>query len=117
MRSAASCGGTAGDCIGWNAQCFAAIAGDAVDVLFVCGTDFGTQSSQFCSVRTFDEVWAPYYRRVNDWVHRHTRWKTFKHSCGAVRPLIERLFANPAVDFIHAHFAKPGCFAATIRRA
>lgn len=34
-----------------------------------------------------------------------------------VEPLIERLFANPAVDFIHAHFAKPGCFAATIRRA
>ncbi len=31
--------------------------------------------------------------------------------------LIERLFANPAVDFIHAHFAKRGCFAATIRRA
>ncbi|MFN9031508.1 MAG: DUF1203 domain-containing protein [Betaproteobacteria bacterium] len=34
-----------------------------------------------------------------------------------VEPLIERLFANPAVDFIHAHFAKPGCFAATVRRA
>lgn len=29
--------------------------------------------------------------------------------------LIARLFANPAVDFIHAHFAKHGCFAATLR--
>lgn len=30
---------------------------------------------------------------------------------------IARLFTNPAVDIIHAHFAKRGCFAATIRRA
>lgn len=74
-----------------NLETFARIAGDAVDVLFVCGTDFGTQASQFCSRQTFAEVWAPYYRRVNDWVHRHTRWKTFKHTCGAVYPLIEPL--------------------------
>lgn len=74
-----------------NLETFARIAGDAIDVLFVCGTDFGTQASQFCSRATFDELWAPYYRRVNDWVHRHTKWKTFKHTCGAVYPLIPQL--------------------------
>lgn len=74
-----------------NLETFAGIAGDAIDVLFVCGTDFGTQASQFCSRATFDDLWAPYYRRVNDWVHRHTKWKTFKHTCGAVRPLIPNL--------------------------
>ncbi|MBI4623606.1 MAG: methyltransferase [Verrucomicrobia bacterium] len=76
-----------------NLETFARLAGDAVDVLFVCGTDFGTQTSQFCSPATFDELFAPYYRQVNDWVHRHTAWKTFKHSCGAVRPLIDRFIA------------------------
>ncbi|MDI1336897.1 MAG: uroporphyrinogen decarboxylase family protein [Lacunisphaera sp.] len=76
-----------------NLATFAAIAGDTVDVLFLCGTDFGTQTSQFCSPATFDELYAPYYRQVNDWVHRHTKWKTFKHSCGAVRPLIDRFIA------------------------
>ncbi len=76
-----------------NLETFAALAGDAVDVLKVCGTDFGTQNSQFCSPATFDELYAPYYRRINDWVHRHTAWKTFKHSCGAVRPLIDRFIA------------------------
>ena len=30
----------------------------------------------------------PYYKRINDWVHRHTAWKAFKHSCGAVETLI-----------------------------
>ncbi|BET66650.1 uroporphyrinogen decarboxylase family protein [Opitutales bacterium ASA1] len=71
-----------------NLAVFAEIAGDVVDVLFVCGTDFGTQTSQFCSAATFEELYAPYYRRVNAWVHAHTRWKTFKHCCGAIRPLI-----------------------------
>ena len=32
-------------------------------------------------------------------------------------PLIERLFADPAVAYIHAHYAKPGCYAARINRA
>ena len=30
----------------------------------------------------------PYYKRVNEWVHRNTKWKTFKHSCGAVSKFI-----------------------------
>jgi len=62
--------------------------GDRVQAVFICGTDFGTQQSTFCSVGTFRSLYAPYYKRVNDWVHRHTAWKTFKHSCGAVETLI-----------------------------
>jgi hypothetical protein len=31
--------------------------------------------------------------------------------------LIERLFADPAIAYIHAHYAKPGCYAARIDRA
>ena len=30
-------------------------AGDCIDVVFVCGTDFGTQISTFCSADTFKE--------------------------------------------------------------
>jgi hypothetical protein len=63
-------------------------AGDLVDVINICGTDFGTQNSSFCSVGTFRELWLPYYRRINDWVHRNTGWRTFKHSCGAVSKFI-----------------------------
>jgi hypothetical protein len=62
--------------------------GDQVQAVFLCGTDFGTQQSTFCSVATFRELYMPYYKRLNDWVHRHTGWKTFKHSCGAVETLI-----------------------------
>jgi hypothetical protein len=63
--------------------------GEAVDVLYVCGTDFGTQHSQFCSAKTFRSLYFPSYQKINHWVHRNTGWKTFKHSCGAVEPLIQ----------------------------
>jgi hypothetical protein len=67
--------------------------GAAWDAIFVCGTDFGTQTSSFCSPATFDELYAPYYKRMNDWIHAHTPWKTFKHSCGAVEPFMSHFIA------------------------
>jgi len=62
--------------------------GSKVDVVFTCGTDFGTQDSQFCSPETFYELWLPHYKRLNDWVHTNTTWKVFKHSCGAILPIL-----------------------------
>jgi Protein of unknown function (DUF1203) len=35
----------------------------------------------------------------------------------ALEPLIERLFANPAIAYIQAHYARRGCYAARIERA
>jgi len=58
--------------------------GDRLDAVMTCGTDFGTQTSAFCSVDTFEGLWSPYYRQINDWIHDNTGWKTFKHSCGSV---------------------------------
>jgi hypothetical protein len=74
--------------------------GDVVDVVFICGTDFGTQISTFCSGETFEELYAPYYRKMNDWIHQNTNWKTFKHSCGAVEPFIQR-FINCGFDILN----------------
>jgi len=71
-----------------NLQRIAARMADLVDVVYICGTDFGTQKSAFCSVETFRELWMPYYSRINAWIHNNTRWKTFKHSCGAVEKFI-----------------------------
>ncbi len=74
--------------------------GDKVDVVFTCGTDFGTQNSTFCSPDTYDRVWMPYYRKVNDWIHLNTNWKTFKHSCGAVESLMDH-FIESGFDIIN----------------
>jgi len=33
-----------------------------------------------------------------------------------IEPLIERFFANPDISYLHAHYAKRGCYAARIER-
>ena len=71
-----------------NLEKVAARVRDRVQAVFVCGTDFGTQQSTFCSVGTFRSLYMPYYKKINAWIHAHTPWKTFKHSCGAVASLI-----------------------------
>ncbi len=68
-----------------------AAVGDRIDVVYLCGTDFGTQTSSFCSVPTFRELWLPYYRAICGWIHANTSWKCFKHSCGAVEKFLESL--------------------------
>ncbi len=71
-----------------------------IDVTFICGTDFGTQNSTFCSPETYARVWMPYYKKVNDWIHGNTTWKTFKHSCGAIESFMD-LFIESGFDIIN----------------
>ena len=65
------------------------VVGDSVSAAFVCGTDFGAQRAPMCSPETFRSLYSPYYKRINDWIHSNTKWKTFKHSCGAIEPLMK----------------------------
>ena len=74
-----------------NLEKIRAAAGGLIDVVFLCGTDFGTQNSAFCSVATFRELWLPYYREICGWVHSKTNWKCFKHSCGSVERFLESM--------------------------
>jgi hypothetical protein len=74
--------------------------GNKIDAVFICGTDFGTQDSTFCSPDQFTELYLPYYRRINDWMHKNTGWKSFKHSCGAVETFMP-LFIDAGFDIIN----------------
>lgn len=74
--------------------------GDTVDAVFLCGTDFGTQKGTFCSVNTFQDLWFPYYKQINDWVHANTGWKCFKHSCGSVERFIPQ-FIDSGFDILN----------------
>jgi hypothetical protein len=66
----------------------AAIDGQAA-ILQTNGTDFGTQNGPFLSPAKYRELYLPYQKRINDWVHRHTNWKTFMHCCGGIAPLMD----------------------------
>jgi hypothetical protein len=83
-----------------NLERIHAVVGDVLDVAFICGTDFGTQESTFCSPATFDALYKPYYRKLNDWVHRNTRWKTMKHTDGAVFEFIPH-FLEAGFDILN----------------
>ena len=83
-----------------NLEKIYAAVGNKIDIAFICGTDFGTQTSQFCSDETFRYLWMPYYKKVTGWIHEHTTWKTFKHCCGAIVPLMES-FIECGFDIIN----------------
>ncbi len=83
-----------------NLETLYGIIGNSIDAIFICGTDFGTQNSQFCSPEIFSELYMPYYKKMNNWIHSHTTWKTFKHSCGAILPLIP-VFIEAGFDIIN----------------
>lgn len=72
------------------------VVGNRVSAVFVTGTDFGTQQGPFISPRAYRSLFMPFHKQVNQWIHTHTPWKTFMHSCGSVRALIP--------DFIEAGF-------------
>jgi uroporphyrinogen-III decarboxylase len=72
------------------------VVGDRVTVAHVTGTDFGAQDGPLVSPKVYRDLYKPFHKQVNDWVHKHTSWKTFIHSCESVRALID--------DFCEAGF-------------
>lgn len=69
------------------------VVGDRVTAIFVTGTDFGTQAGPFINPKNYVKLFQPFHRRVNDWIHAHTSWKTFIHSCGSVFALLPDIVA------------------------
>lgn len=72
------------------------VVGNRIVAIFITGTDFGTQSGPFISPKSYQDLFKPFHKAVNNWVHSHTAWKTFIHSCGSVAAFLP--------DFIEAGF-------------
>jgi hypothetical protein len=70
--------------------------GERVAAIYWTGADFGSQNGTIVSPRTYRDLFSPFHKQVNEWIHQHTSWKTFIHSCGSVWTLID--------DFIAAGF-------------
>lgn len=62
---------------------------DRIEVIFITGTDFGTQRGPFISPDAYRDLYKPFHKRICEWIHRNTSWKVFIHSCGGIRPLVE----------------------------
>ena len=66
-----------------------AAVGDEITAVFVTGADFGTQQGPLISPKTYRNLFKPFHVRVNDWIHAHTAWKCFIHSCGSIWRLLD----------------------------
>ncbi|MFC1452012.1 uroporphyrinogen decarboxylase family protein [Verrucomicrobiota bacterium] len=63
-----------------------------VDILFFSADDHGTQTSTILPPPVFADLFAPYFRRANDAVHRIAPTvKTFLHSCGAIYDILDSI--------------------------
>jgi len=74
--------------------------GDKIDVIMLSGTDFGTQKGPFISPDMYREFYKPFHKKVNDWVHKNTPWKTFYHSCGSIVAFLDD-FIEAGVDILN----------------
>jgi hypothetical protein len=83
-----------------NLEMYRDAVGDRIELVLLSGADYGTQRGEMFSPALFEELFVPYYRQINDWVHANTDWKTFYHSCGSVRDLIE-LFIESGADVLN----------------
>jgi len=79
-----------------NLERLRATFGDLVTAVFVTGTDFGAQHGPFIAPDVYRDLYMPFHKRVNEWMHKNTTWKSFIHSCGSVRVFMD--------DFIEAGF-------------
>jgi len=74
-----------------NLEMYYQAIGDRISVITLCGADFGNQRSLMLSVDVFRELYLPFYRKMTDWIHANTKWKVFKHCCGAIEPMLPHL--------------------------
>ena len=81
------------------ARIFKAV-GNKPSVVFVTGTDFGTQNGPFISPEAYRDLFMPFHKQLNQWIHKNTAWKTFIHTCGSVTPLIP-LFIEAGFDILN----------------
>jgi hypothetical protein len=74
--------------------------GERIDVVAMCGTDFGSQNGPFISVDMYREMFKPLTKHLNDWVHANTNWKVFHHTCGSIAAYLDD-FAEAGIDILN----------------
>ena len=74
--------------------------GERLDVVVMGGTDFGSQNGPFIAPDAYRELYKPLHKKMNDWVHEHTSWKTFYHTCGSIAAFLDD-FHEAGMDILN----------------
>ncbi|HEY3324597.1 MAG TPA: uroporphyrinogen decarboxylase family protein [Planctomycetota bacterium] len=74
--------------------------GDTCFAWGIAADDSGTQRGEFIRPELWAEMIKPHYKKLCDWIHANTPWKTYLHSCGSVYHLIPH-FIEAGVDILN----------------
>ena len=83
-----------------NLKLYREAVGDKIDVIAVSGTDFGTQTTSSISPDMYRDIYKPFHKIVNEWIHENTPWKIFYHTCGSIVSLLDDL-VETGVDILN----------------
>ena len=83
-----------------NLEKIHSVVGEKVCGVFVTGTDFGTQSGPFISPNAYRDLFQPFHKAINKWVHTNTTWKSYIHSCGSIMALMND-FVDSGFDILN----------------
>lgn len=83
-----------------NLEIYKQAVGERIQVIWVSGTDFGTQNCEFISPEIYRKFYKPFNKKINDWIHKNTGWKTFYHTCGSIVNLLDDL-VEAGVDILN----------------
>ncbi|MDP6777833.1 MAG: uroporphyrinogen decarboxylase family protein [Candidatus Latescibacteria bacterium] len=92
--------GRAVDAVIAQTQLYHETVGDRCFAWGVGSDDAGTQRGEFLSPDLFAEMVAPHYKRLCDWVHANTSWKTYLHSCGSIYGYIQE-WIDAGIDILN----------------
>ncbi len=83
-----------------NLELYHQAMGDKIDVIVVSGTDMGAQNASSISPDMYRDIYKPFHKTVNEWIHKNTSWKTWYHSCGSIVSLLDDL-VDAGVDILN----------------
>lgn len=83
-----------------NLNLYREAVGDKIDVIAVSGADFGTQNASSISLDMYRDIYKPFHKIVNEWIHKNTPWKIFYHTCGSIVSLLDDLIET-GVDILN----------------
>lgn len=83
-----------------NLEIYKQAVGDRVQVVVMSTADYGNQNCEMISPDIFRDLYKPHYKRMNDWIHANTGWKTMFHSCGSIVNLLDD-YVEMGVDILN----------------
>jgi len=83
-----------------NLEIYRQAVGDRIQIILLNATDFGNQNCEMISPDIFRDLYKPFFKKMHDWVHANTNWKTMFHSCGSNVNLLDD-FVEMGVDILN----------------